>query len=139
MQPVDYEQIAAFYDRRYASNDFAGVALCLRGFLGDAASIAELGCGTGHWLAMATTLPQRALVVGLDRAWAMLSRAGGRAPNAECVRGNADSLPWGRAVFDRVFCINALHHFADPAAVFRECARVLAPTGAFMTIGLDPH
>jgi SAM-dependent methyltransferase len=69
----------------------------------------------------------------------MLSHAGQAAPRAALVRGSAESLPWGDAVFDRVFCINALHHFPDHATVFRECSRVLRSAGAFMTIGLDPH
>jgi SAM-dependent methyltransferase len=42
-------------------------------------------------------------------------------------------------LFGRVLCVNALHHFQNRAAVFAECARVLRPGGAFLTIGLDPH
>lgn len=139
MQSVDYEQIAATYDRRYAVNDVSGTASCLSAFLGTATSIAELGCGTGHWLALAGTLPQRPLVVGLDSAFAMLARAQRSAPDAPCVRGSADRLPWGPAAFQRVFCVNALHHFPNRSAVYRECARVLQPGGAFLTVGLDPH
>ena len=138
MHRVDYEEVAASYDRRYAANDYADVARCLRNFLGNADAIAEVGCGTGHWLALATAPEQHPLVAGLDRAWAMLERAKVTAPSALCVRGTADRLPWRRAVFDRVFCVNALHHFSDPSRVFHECGRVLRDDGAFLTIGLDP-
>jgi SAM-dependent methyltransferase len=41
--------------------------------------------------------------------------------------------------FDRVVCINALHHFADRDAFCAEVRRVLKPGGALLTIGLDPH
>lgn len=139
MQSVDYEQIAATYDQRYAVNDVTGIARCLSTFLGTAMSIAELGCGTGHWLALAVALPHRPLVVGLDSAFAMLTHAQRTAPNAPCVRGSADRLPWSAGVFERVFCVNALHHFPNRSDVYRECARVLRPGGAFLTIGLDPH
>ena len=139
MQPVDYEPIAAAYDRRYATNDYDGISRCLRTFLGTADAIAEVGCGTGHWLALAKSLPQAPHVVGLDRASAMLSVAHSAYPDVDVVRGTAAELQWRHAVFDRVFCVNALHHFPAPVAFYRECARVLRPGAAFLTIGLDPH
>ena len=136
MQPINYDEIAAGYDRRYATNDFAGIEACLSRFLGRADSIAELGCGTGHWLRLVRALPQSPVVVGLDRSRAMLERA---RPDSLLIQGSADHLPWAGASFDHVFCINALHHFLTHDAVFREAACVLADSGAFMTIGLDPH
>jgi ubiquinone/menaquinone biosynthesis C-methylase UbiE len=138
MLPVDYDKIASAYDQRYAVNAFAGIEQCLRTFLGHAPSIAELGCGTGHWLQFSAELPHRPLVVGLDRASAMLARCPRSTPNIAVVRGSADQLPW-RPGFDRVFCVNALHHFPSHPTVFREGARVLREDGAFLTIGLDPH
>jgi ubiquinone/menaquinone biosynthesis C-methylase UbiE len=138
-QRVDYEQIAESYDRRYVTNDFAATEHVLRDFLGAASSIAEIGCGTGHWLALADALPQHPSVAGLDRASAMLTRARNAAPQAALVRASAEQLPWADAAFDRVFCINALHHFPNHPSVFSECARVVCSGGAFMTIGLDPH
>jgi SAM-dependent methyltransferase len=139
MQRVDYEGVAASYDRRYASNDFDDIARCLSAFLANGQSIVELGCGTGHWLARAGSVQQHPFVVGLDRSSAMLAHARHAAPDAALVRGTADSLPWSSAAFDRAFCVNALHHFGDPLAVYRECTRVLRRSGSFMTIGLDPH
>jgi ubiquinone/menaquinone biosynthesis C-methylase UbiE len=139
MRRVDYGEIAGFYDRRYATNDFASVEHVLRDFIGAARSVAELGCGTGHWLEFVATFCQRPFVVGLDRASAMLARAHLAAPAAGLVRGTADRLPWVSAAFDRVFAVNALHHFSDHDAVFAECVRVVCAGGAFMTIGLDPH
>jgi SAM-dependent methyltransferase len=47
--------------------------------------------------------------------------------------------PWRDAAFDRVFCVNALHHFSDRAAFFAEARRILKPGGALLTIGKDPH
>jgi SAM-dependent methyltransferase len=40
---------------------------------------------------------------------------------------------------DRVFCINALHHFDDRVAFAREAHRILRSGGTVMVIGLDPH
>ena len=69
----------------------------------------------------------------------MLARARVQAPRAVLVQGAAERLPWAGESFDRVFCINALHHFRDKVAFLREAIRVLRPSGQLMTVGLDPH
>jgi SAM-dependent methyltransferase len=69
----------------------------------------------------------------------MLARAHATKPSARLVRGRAEDLPWPDATFDRVFCVNALHHFADRARFFAEARRVLRPGGGLLTIGKDPH
>ena len=69
----------------------------------------------------------------------MLAHARVQAPRATLVQGAAERLPWARESFDRVFCINALHHFQDKIAFFSEAMRVLRPGGRLMTVGLDPH
>ncbi|HXT16341.1 MAG TPA: class I SAM-dependent methyltransferase [Gemmatimonadaceae bacterium] len=138
MQPVDYDEIASAYDRRYAVNSFDGIERCLRAFIGQARTVAELGCGTGHWVRFASELPHRPSAVGLDRSSAMLAECHRLGPTTPLVQATADRLPW-RTAFDRVFCVNALHHFPNHSLVFRECSRVLHAEGAFLTIGLDPH
>lgn len=42
---------------------------------------------------------------------------------------DAGALPFDDGAFDAVFMMGALHHADDPAAVVRECIRVLAPSG----------
>lgn len=55
------------------------------------------------------------------------------------VRANPECLPFGKASFDRIYCLNALHRFADRARFFAEARRVLKPGGGVMTVGMDPH
>jgi hypothetical protein len=38
-----------------------------------------------------------------------------------------------------VFCVSALHHFADAGAFIRAARLLLRPGGALATIGLNPH
>ncbi len=135
---VDYDSIADRYDRRYDLHSYDGVHETLRNFLTPAVPAAvEVGCGTGYWLR--AFLEHASFIAGIEPSGRMLARARVRAPKAHLLRARAEWLPWQDASFDRVFCVNALHHFGDRAQFFAEARRVLKPGGALMTIGKDPH
>ena len=136
MKPVDYDVVAPAYDTRYERNRYDGVRDVLQRFIGEPGSVdaAEVGCGTGHWLAEIRGRIRTA--AGLDLSAEMLQRARAAAPFALVVRGRAEKLPWAAGSFDRIFCINALHHFGDADAFIIEARRVLRPSGALMIIGL---
>jgi ubiquinone/menaquinone biosynthesis C-methylase UbiE len=132
-------------------------------------AILEVGCGTGHWLAevqarltpsarlppspckdggapspsietpRAKASAERHLLAGVDLSGPMLAHARRAAPAARLVRAGAENLPWRDGTFDRIFCVNALHHFADRARFFEEARRLLRPGGGLLTIGKDPH
>jgi ubiquinone/menaquinone biosynthesis C-methylase UbiE len=150
---TDYDRIADRYDRRYRHYGYDGVRETLTGFLGQQASAAlEVGCGTGHWLAVseqalhgngperrAKASAEQTLLAGADPSAGMLERARTTAPVARLVRARAEELPWRDASFDRIFCVNALHHFTDRGRFFAEGRRVLKPGGGLLTIGIDPH
>jgi ubiquinone/menaquinone biosynthesis C-methylase UbiE len=136
---VDYDDVAAVYDRRYAANRFDGLDAALTDFVGSntALDVAEVGCGTGHWLA--ALVGRTRTVIGIDMSERMLRSARAAAPLASLVRGCAEALPCREATVDRLFAINAFHHFVDKRVFLAEARRVLRPGGALMTIGLDPH
>jgi ubiquinone/menaquinone biosynthesis C-methylase UbiE len=136
---VDYDRIAANYDRRYRESRYDDVEKELRAWLQSVPRrrVLEVGCGTGHWLQAFRAAGQ--LVLGLDLSPAMLERARSAAPDSPLVNGNALRLPFADASFDALFCINALHHFTDKPRLIAEAARVLVPGGEFCTVGLDPH
>jgi ubiquinone/menaquinone biosynthesis C-methylase UbiE len=134
---VPYDDIAPVFDRRYARNQYEGTLAALLDFVEHAAEVAEIGCGTGHWLA---ELSDRArTTLGVDPSQGMLDVARATAPNALLVRARAEALPLRSATVDRVFAINAFHHFVDKSAFVAEAKRVLRPGGRLLTIGLDPH
>jgi ubiquinone/menaquinone biosynthesis C-methylase UbiE len=82
---------------------------------------------------------ERHLLAGVDPSAPMLARARLAAPAARLVRARAENLPWLGETFDRIFCVNALHHFVDRARFFEEARRLLRPGGGLLTIGKDPH
>ena len=136
---TDYDRIADRFDRRYALYSYEGIRETLRNFFGPApSSVLEVGCGTGHWLATAFEA-RPSLLAGVDPSASMLARARVAAPSANLVQARAEDLPWCDAGFDRLFCVNALHHFTDRARFFAEARRVLKPGGGLLTISNDPH
>ena len=135
---TNYDAIADRFDRRYELYRYDGVRDTLSEFLGSARpSTLDVGCGTGHWLGVVT--PHAGWLAGVDPSMPMLERARRTAPTAHLIRASAERLPWRDATFDRLVCINALHHFADRVRFFREARRVLKPGGGLLSIGKDPH
>jgi len=135
---TDYDQIAESFDRRYALYAYDGVRDTLLNFLGPTPVAAlEVGCGTGHWLGAA--LAHTSWLAGVEPSAAMLEHARLAVPAARLVRARAEDLPWRDQTFDRIFCVNALHHFADRDRFFAEARRILRPGGGLLSIGKDPH
>ncbi|HKA14020.1 MAG TPA: class I SAM-dependent methyltransferase [Myxococcota bacterium] len=97
--------------------------------------VLDLGCGPG---ATALAFAARAAsVVALDLTPAMLEQARRLAAerglaNIRFEQGNAAKLPFADASFDVVTSRFSAHHVAEPAAMVREAARVLAPRGTFL-------
>jgi ubiquinone/menaquinone biosynthesis C-methylase UbiE len=135
---VNYNELAKDYNRRYTENDYSGVQQCLLRFVGkQSEGVLEVGCGTGHWI---VTLAQNGCkATGIELNLKMLEIARQKLPEANIKHGKAESLHWEGETFNRVFCINAIHHFIDSKKFMTEARRVLKKTGGVMVVGLDPH
>src|SRR5688572_20838887 len=89
-------------------------------------TILDLGCGTGRFSdALASRFS--ATVIGVDPSRKMLKQARGKLTKAavKYVRGSGEALPLAAGSCDLIFMSMVFHHFNDPAAVARECRRVL--------------
>lgn len=99
--------------------------------------VLDLGCGPGHTaLALA---PGAAEVVGVDMTPAMLEQARALAtargvPHARFEQADVANLPFDGASFEVVSSRFSAHHYAEPARVIAEVARVLVPGGRFLLV-----
>ncbi|MDX1687366.1 MAG: class I SAM-dependent methyltransferase [Candidatus Promineifilaceae bacterium] len=139
MDSVNYDEIAATYDRRYAVDPLDGVAVALERLAADlgAQRILEIGCGTGRWLDSLASRPGS--VFGIDASMGMLRRARERDKGLQLVCGRAERLPLAEGRFDLLFVVNALHHFDERERFVRRAWELLRPGGALAIVGFDPH
>jgi ubiquinone/menaquinone biosynthesis C-methylase UbiE len=97
--------------------------------------VLEVGFGPGRGLERLAAAVHDGRVDGVDHSGAMVAaarRRNRRAVEAGRVRpqlGSVESLPYGDASFDGVVAVNNHQFWPDPAAAFREIARVLRRGG----------
>jgi SAM-dependent methyltransferase len=129
-----YRRFAAFYDEVMddPTPRAARVIDAIERYRPGAASLVELGCGTGSVLERLTGVPT---LVGLDLSPEMLAIAAGKVPTAELVEGDLSSFSLGRR-FDVVVCVfDTLNHlltFDAWLSAFDAVAAHLAAGGLFI-------
>jgi SAM-dependent methyltransferase len=102
----------------------------------------DVACGVGRLTLMLAKLTQH--VTGIDLTAAMIEQA--RALQAEAGITNVDwrvgdilPLPFPDSAFSLVVSQAAFHHFADPAAVLAEMARVCTRDGRIAVNDMSPE
>ncbi len=108
-------------------HDFARHAILVALDLRRGDRLLDIGCGGG--LLLRDAAAAGAVVTGLDHSAEMVTLARERAPGAEVTLGQAERLPFADGSFTAVSMSVVFFFFAEPVAVLRECARVLAPGG----------
>lgn len=129
----------------YSAVHAAGPDLALlaeRAALSGAERVLDVGTGAGH--TAIRLAPGAREVVGVDITEAMLEQARALARqrgllNVRFELADGASLPYADGSFDLVACRFCAHHFFDPQAVLRECARVLQPGGRMLLVDTVSH
>ena len=105
-----------------------------------AGHILDAGCGGGELLRRMAARAPDAAFSGIDVSPASvvaarrLNRRAVAAGRMEIRQGTVETLPWPEATFDLVTACETVYFWPDPAAAFREIARVLKPGGRFAII-----
>jgi ubiquinone/menaquinone biosynthesis C-methylase UbiE len=134
---ANYDSIAEVYDRRYEQSDYSPVLRRLLDFVHGGKRLVEIGCGTGQWISELSKAGYH--VVGLDPSRNMVRTAMEKSRQLALIQGRAESVPFGTGTIDRLFCVNAFHHFSQQERFMTEARRVLRSRGGILVIGLDPH
>ena len=100
--------------------------------------VLEIGFGGGKTLPMLLQRVSAGHVTGMERSETMLAAA--RASHASDLRagrlalaaGDASTLPWSHATFDKVLTVNTLYFWESPVLVLTEIRRVLKPDGTLV-------
>jgi SAM-dependent methyltransferase len=142
--PAESEPVQALFDAKaatWAAKYAPGGALAARrarlaaavgARAGPGGRVLDLGCGSGD---LALHLAEAGLrVTGCDISARMLEQAERADPAATWVELDPAwrELPFAAGAFGAVVASSVLEYVADPEAVLRECARVLAPGGALV-------
>jgi SAM-dependent methyltransferase len=118
-------------------HDFARRAILDTLSLGPGDHLLEVGCGGG--LLLRDALATGADATGLEHRDEMVQLARDRAPGAEVVLAQAESLPFEDSTFSAVAMSIVFFFLDDPVGVLRECRRVLRPGGRVAVYTTGPE
>ena len=118
--------------------------MAVRWRLDEAASLADIGCGLGHWSRLLYPyLRPPARLVGVDREPRWVAEAPQHFQRAfshvdpelfSFHRSDATKLPLADNSFDVVTCQTLLMHLAQPLDALREMLRILRPGGLLLCV-----
>ncbi len=98
--------------------------------------VLDVGCGLGGTLQTINQRMSGMALTGLNNDTRQLELCRGIEPEngnrLSWQEGDACSLPFAAASYDRLLCIEAMFHFASRRAFFAEAARVLRPGGVLV-------
>ncbi|MDQ3963972.1 MAG: class I SAM-dependent methyltransferase [Actinomycetota bacterium] len=96
------------------------------------ATVAEVGAGTGNFLALFERFAGRLIAVDLTPA--MLAQAVARHPDMEAVVADGAAIPLRSRSIDLVCSAQALHHIREPVPVLKEMRRVCRDDGRVLIV-----
>lgn len=103
----------------------------------DNESILEIGFGNGKFFDKLFSRAKNLQISGLDFSPEMVKEATVNNPSTTASGqlslrlGSSDKIPFPDNSFDKVFCINVIYFWEQPAAHVKEIRRVLKPGGRF--------
>jgi ubiquinone/menaquinone biosynthesis C-methylase UbiE len=130
-QPMKYDAVATVYaETRWALAWLIEPMRRVASSLPTNATVLDIGCGTGDYLAALTDEYPFLQYRGFDTSAEMITIAKRRCPLAALVVADAEAgFPCCDSVIDLMFCINVLHHLSGYERFFIEAHRGLRSRG----------
>jgi ubiquinone/menaquinone biosynthesis C-methylase UbiE len=98
------------------------------------ATVADIGCGNGYYLAELARRDHRGRLLGVDMSTGMLAAARTRAPRATLLAGDAAALPLPDGFADRTMANHMLYHVPDRDRALTELRRITRPGGQVIVV-----
>jgi ubiquinone/menaquinone biosynthesis C-methylase UbiE len=134
-QPLATYEDLGYRDRFWATRAYEDACdrIALRALLPRLGlRLIEVGAGFGRLAAEYSGYDEVVLLDSSEVHVAAATEALAANSSVRVVRGNALALTYEDGYFDAAVCVRMLHHFADPAPVIAELARVVGPGGALV-------
>jgi ubiquinone/menaquinone biosynthesis C-methylase UbiE len=132
---IDYDKAAHPYAHFRRLNPRTLERLREIGRVDGGSCVLEVGSGTGNYVLAISEL-KGCVCHGLEPSDGMRAQARERSTAVVWAKGEAQSLPYPNATFDFLFCVDVLHHVAQPDRLLHEAFRVLRP-GGHLAIATD--
>ena len=133
-----YDLTAHMYDMRYAEEQTAKIKAALKkAKVGSKSVVLDVGCGTGVLFPYIAEEAQT--VVGIDISKQTLLQAKKlrkELPKVHLIEADADNLPFGSSIFDRVFAMTVIQNTPNPSETLREISRVALSNALMVITGL---
>ncbi|NOX61032.1 MAG: methyltransferase domain-containing protein [Chloroflexi bacterium] len=126
-----FNWLAPFYDRIFGAIGNEALFERLQVRSGD--TVLDIGGGTGRVAHQLSTLEARVIVI--DPSPKMLAHAD--AKGLPAVRSLAEQLPFASNSIERIFVVDAFHHFANQTLAAQEMVRVLTQNGRIVIEEMD--
>lgn len=118
-----YDSIGCSYARSRRPDP--RIASAIDAALGDAASVVNIGAGTGSYE------PSGRMVIAVEPSAVMIRQRPKEA--APCLQGSAEALPLESASVDAAMAVLTIHHWTDPGCGLGEMARVARKRAVLLT------
>ena len=135
---IDYEAQADIYERTRGVESlvYSVLSALLRPRKGD--KILDFGCGTGNYLCQFVS-DYQIDPYGIEPATQMRLIAQGKLP-AQCIRnGDHTHLPFPGLHFDKLYCIDVIHHIRQLNDLFLNLFDAAKPGAKFCICTESPH
>ena len=133
----DYDsEIPPHVHRYYLAKKMSVMVGAIRSRLGERSlRVADLGCGTGDYVAALSDSLGGSFVVGVDFSRRQLEHARRKYPGAALSVADMSAVPFRDGSFDVVCATNSIHHLPTRAAqlqAIRSAGQLLRPGGLFI-------
>lgn len=127
---TNYEKMAQFYEQTRDIDPFIYLTVSFLLELNQEDTLLDFGCGTGNYLKQFFK-NYKMKVYGIEPSDSMRKIAQNKVYTKNIHKGNHKYLPFEDEKFNKIYCIDVIHHIRSLDLFFQNLLRVAAPNAKF--------